>query len=225
MCSHTNYTRIFVHKGTSGSSEGTSGEKTKGSRRGSKVTIAETATDGTSRQGSIDETTNKKKSTGSSSGGGSSSVEKSSEKRLSVKATTEVRSPSPIPEDPVGEEASRQSTSSATSGQEKKVVEGDESRKEETQERHREKCGDTSEKDKSEEQKEDERAEDKDRSQQLENTPGNNGDNAKAESSKLDKENDGEKLNTEAIPESVPIQTTKLRGKSKATGRIMGGWI
>ncbi|RLU15644.1 hypothetical protein DMN91_011398 [Ooceraea biroi] len=155
----------------------------------------------------------------------STSVDKSSEKGLDVKAT-EIRSPSPIPEDPVGEEAGKPSTSSAISGREKKADGKDESKKEDMQEqRGGEESGEASEKDKSEEQKREGRVEDKDRPQQSESTRGNNGDNTETEISKSDKESGEEKSDTGEVPQSVPIQTTKLHGKSKATGRIMGGWI
>lgn len=180
--------------------------------------IAETAPEGDaiSRQGS---TESMKKSLLKST----SSIDKSSEKRLDIKVT-EHRSPSPIPEDPVGEEASKQSTSSAITDQ-KKIDEGDESKQENVQEQQRKRSEDTSKNGKLEEQTNEERVEDKDKSQQSENTQGNNSDNVEAEISELQKENDEGKSKTEEIPESVPIQTTKLRGKSKATGRIMGGWI
>lgn len=208
---HAQILLYVVSKGTSESSQGTSEEKGKTSRS-SKVVIAECATDAVQRQSSIEST---KKSLLKSTS--ACSLDKSSDKGLDIKAT-EIRSPSPIPEDIAGEEASKQSTSSAMSSQERK-----ESKKENMQEQRREEHGEASDKDKSEEHKEEERLKDKDISQQSGSTQGNNSDNAETEILKSDKEND--KVNNEEIPKSVSIQITKLQGKSKATGKIMGGWL
>lgn len=132
----------------------------------------------------------------------------------------EVRSPSPIPEDLIGEEISKQSTSSAMFDQEKKIEE-----KENAQEQHREKDEEAGEKEMLEGQKEEERVKDENKCQQS----GNNSDNNKQEILKTNREIDGEKCTEsdtkEQKPEVAPVQTTKLQGKSKATGRVMEGWI
>lgn len=130
---------------------------------------------------------------------------------LNIKAT-EARSPSPIPEDLIGEEIREQSTSSATFDQEKKVEE-----KENVQEQQRKK---------DEEVKEEETVKDENKRQETESAQGNNSDNTGQKISETDKEIDAESETKETKPEVLPIQAeTKLRGKSKATGRIMGGWI
>lgn len=141
---------------------------------------------------------------------------------LDVKAI-EVRSPSPIPKDLVEEEISKQSTLSAMSDQEKKR------KKENTQEQQRKKDKETSEKKTVEEQKEEKSVKDENKYQKSGNTEGNNSDNTEQETSETNKETDLEKCaesdTKERKPEVAPVQTTKLQGKSKATGQIMGGWI
>jgi len=187
-------------------------------RRSSKVMIAKTSTNVVSRP--VTETFKKSllKSTSSSS----NSVDKPAV--LDVKAT-EIRSPSPIPEDLVGEEISKQSTSSAISDQEK-IVE----KKQKTQRQQQEKDDKASERETLEERKEEETdKKDENKHQQSGNTEGNNSDNTKQKTSETDKEIDTEKYaktDTKKKELEVPsIQTTKLRGKSKATGQVMGGWI
>lgn len=141
---------------------------------------------------------------------------------LDVKAI-EVRSPSPIPEDLIGEEINKQSTSSAMSDQEKK------GKKENTQEQQRRKNEETSEKKTVEEQKEEESVKDENKCQKLGNTEENNSDNTGQETSETNKETNIEKYiesdTKERKTEVASVQTTKLRGKSKATGQIVGGWI
>jgi len=138
---------------------------------------------------------------------------------LIVKA--EVKSPSPIPEDSVGEEISKQSISSATFNQEKKVEET-----ENVQEQQREENEVTSERETLDKQKEEETENDK--RQQSKNVKENNSDNTGQKTMKVDKEIETKKYVESDITEKkleIPVQTTKLQGKSKATGRVIGGWI
>lgn len=165
---------------------------------------------------------------------------------LIVKA--EVKSPSPIPEDSVGEEISKQSISSATFNQEKKVEET-----ENVQEQQREENEVTSERETLDEQKEEEmknvqeqqrknevkseretlneqkkKETENDKRQQSKNVKENNSDNTGQKTMKVDKEIDTKKYVESDITEKkfeIPVQTTKLQGKSKATGRVIGGWI
>ncbi|KAL0116996.1 hypothetical protein PUN28_010099 [Cardiocondyla obscurior] len=180
-------------------------------QRSSKVMIAETSTSVRPRP-TVDSF---KKSLLKSTSSGS--VDKPA--TLDVK-TTEVRSPSPIPEDLIGEETGKQSTSSAMTDQEKKVAE-----KESAQEEGKKEA--VSEKSTSEEKKEKEEI--KDENKDLKSAKGSDND---TEQKTSDKEADAGKSSepdkstaSEQKPEVDPYQTTKLRGKSKATGRIMGGWI
>ncbi|XP_050457755.1 transient receptor potential protein [Cataglyphis hispanica] len=145
------------------------------------------------------------------------SVNKLAERTLDVKVT-EIRSPSPIPEDPVEEEASKQSTSSGTSDQKKKIEEKDKYKKKSVQEQEK-KDGETNEAEKLEEKKEKKKKNEKSESTQKDNSE---------KTAETNEEND-EKKNIESdarepVVASIPT-TTQLRGKSKATGRIMGGWI
>lgn len=140
---------------------------------------------------------------------------------LDVKAT-EVQSS--IPEDLVGEEINEQSTSLVVSDQEKKVEE-----RENTQEEQPKKNGNASEKETLKEQKEEKRVEDENKCQQSGNAEGDNSDNVERGISEINQEIDEEKCaksdTKERKSEIEPVQTTKLRGKSKATGRILGGWL
>ncbi|XP_012062424.1 PREDICTED: transient receptor potential protein-like [Atta cephalotes] len=162
---------------------------------------------------------------------------------LIVKA--EVKSPSPIPEDSIEEEISKQSISSATFNQEKKVEEN-------VQEQQREENEVTSERETLDEQKEEEKnvqeqqrknevkseretlneqkekETENDKRQQSKNIKENNSDNTGQKTREVDKEIDTKKYVESDITEKkleIPVQTTKLQGKSKATGRVIGGWI
>lgn len=179
-------------------------------QRSSKVMIAETSTDMIPRPAI--ETF--KKSLLKSASSSSSSIDKPV--ILDIKGI-EVRSPSPIPEDPIGEEISKQS--SAMSDKEKTE------KKENTQEQ---KDGEVSEKKTLEEQKE-EKIKVENKRQQSKSVEKNDSDNTGQMTSETNKE-----INVEKCAESdakerkseVPaVQTTKLQGKSKATGQMMGGWI
>lgn len=151
----------------------------------------------------------------------SSSSVNNSEKTLGLKIT-ENRSPSPIPEDPIEEEVSKQSTSLGTSDQEKKIKEEDNYKKESTQEQKK-KDEETSETEKLEEQRKEKKEKSED--EQSGNTEKNNSEKTAENISETNKGNDKEE-NIDAMKSVVaPIQTTQLRGKSKATGQIMGGWI
>lgn len=122
-------------------------------------------------------------------------------KTFEVKAT-DIRTSSPIPEDPVGEEVGdRQSKSTATSGSQEKAAEDKQRDKDGTH------SGD----------------------QVKTETAGTaKGDAVEKAGTSEEKTEEGRPETSERkteAPEAVPIQTTKLRGKSKATGQIMGGWI
>ncbi|XP_029663485.1 transient receptor potential protein isoform X2 [Formica exsecta] len=151
------------------------------------------------------------------------SINKLAERTLDVKIT-ETRSPSPIPEDPVEEEASKQSTSAGMSDQEKKIEEKSNYKKESLQEQEK-KNEETSEAEKLEEQKKEKREKDEDESG---TTQKNNSKKTAKKTSETNEEN-AKKKNIESDAREPEVETipttTQLRGKSKATGRIMGGWI
>lgn len=151
------------------------------------------------------------------------SINKRAERTLDVKIT-ETRSPSPIPEDPVEEEASKQSTSAGMSDQEKKIEEKSNYKKESLQEQEK-KNEETSEAEKLEEQKKEKREKDEDESG---TTQKNNSEKTAKKTSETNEEN-AKKKNIESDAREPEVETipttTQLRGKSKATGRIMGGWI
>ncbi|XP_018359091.1 PREDICTED: transient receptor potential protein-like [Trachymyrmex cornetzi] len=166
-------------------------------------------------------------------------------KQAGLIAKAEGKSPSPIPEDSTGEEISKQSISSATFNQENILEDSvgqeiskqsissatfnQEKKVEETenvQEQQREENEVTSGRETLDEQKEKETENYK--YQQSKNTEGNNSDNTGQKTSEVDKEIDTEKCVESDITRKkleVPVQTTKLQGKSKATGRVIGGWI
>jgi len=152
----------------------------------------------------------------------SSSVNKPAEKTFDLKIT-EIRSPSPILEDPIEEEVSKQSTSLETFDKEKKIKEKDNYKKGSLQEQK--KNEETSEAEKLEEQ----RKEKKEKSEE-EQSGDIEKNNSKKTAEKISETNKGsdkeENIESDAMKSVVaPIQTTQLRGKSKATGQIMGGWI
>lgn len=186
------------------------------SQTSSKVVISEISTENASSRSTIDTS---KKSLLKSAGSGS--VEKLAEKIL-IKTDSDkpFRPSSPIPEKSVNEETEDQYNSMSMSYQEKKIEtggqEGSSKEKDEgkilKEEREKEKLQDTDTHPRSEDM------EDNAQSHTIE----------KGETSKIIKEKDEEENKssvTEKKPEVVPTQTTKLQGKSKATGRIIGGWI
>ncbi|XP_068987317.1 transient receptor potential protein [Bombus flavifrons] len=138
----------------------------------------------------------------------SGSLEKGGEKAVSI----EVRAPSPIPEDPkegeVGNSpqskgglAKNSTDTKPLSEKEKgdrKNTEDEEKKKREEEEKKKKEMGE--EKKKKEEEKKKDEGEKK-------------------------KESSSEPSKPAAPEDNVPVATTKLRGKSKATGQIMGGWI
>lgn len=154
------------------------------------------------------------------------STNKSTEKTLDIKIT-EVRSPSPIPEDPAGEEDSKQSTSS----QEKKIEEEDKREKEDVTERQIAKREDATEREPKLEEQQKEEAVKIDDQQSGSNTEGNNGDDVVAGKTPPSNEEKCEEKHTDTAKEekskesAVLIAETKLQGKSRATGRVIGGWI
>lgn len=152
----------------------------------------------------------------------SGSVEKLIEKTLDVKIT-EVRSPSPIPEDPAEEEANKQSSG------EKKVKE-DKHGKENTEEQQIEKKGEeTKGQTKLNEQQKEETVKSDDEPPQsgsVEEKKNISDDVAgKAPSSNEEK---CEKKHADSAKKEISeavILETKQQGKSIATGQVIGGWI
>lgn len=189
-------------------------EKGEASRRRSKVMITETST--TSIPRPVTEVL--KKSVLKSTSGGSVDIP-TTDKMLDVK-TTEVRSPSPIPEDPVGEEDKR---SIATPDREKKPEEKNKDGKEEDvkEEDKAKEENKTSERlEKSREQTESKMV-DEDKRQKPESSR-----EATAKGTDSDERKALAVSQKEKVSKSPMIQaTTSERGKSKATGKITGGWI
>ncbi|XP_012217873.1 transient receptor potential protein isoform X2 [Linepithema humile] len=190
-------------------------EDVKAPRRNNKVMIAEASTDIVPRP--VTEMKSVLKATSSGS------VEKLAEKALDIK-TIEVRSPSPIPEDPAGEEDNKQSTSS----QEKKVEKEDKREEGNVEEQETEKKEEATESKLKEQQKEETVKVDDQRQQSSGSTEGNNSDDVAGKTPPSNKENREEKHADSAKKEkseAAPMPETKLRGKSRATGQVIGGWI
>lgn len=137
----------------------------------------------------------------------SGSLEKGGEKTVSI----EVRAPSPIPEDPKEGEVGNSPQGkaglaknptdtkplSAKEEGDRKNTEDEEKKKREEEEKKKKEI---EEKKKKEEEK-------------------------KKDEGGKKKESSSEPSKPAAPEDIVPVATTKLRGKSKATGQIMGGWI
>ncbi|XP_043464170.1 transient receptor potential protein [Leptopilina heterotoma] len=121
----------------------------------------------------------------------------------------EPRTPSPIPEDPREQDSGKPSTSRQMSTMKDETPEEKKKREEEAMKKEDEKDGVKKEEGK-DEKKKDEGKDDK----------------KKEEEKKKDEEKKKEPPKTEVNrPRADDMNTTKLRGKSKATGQIMGGWI
>lgn len=155
----------------------------------------------------------------------SSSADKLAERTHDTQMN-EAKSPSTIPEDSVEKEVSKQSklASAGTTDQEKKDDKTRESKEESVQVQGKS-TGETSGTEKMKEEKEKEgRLKDEDKSERLEKKKSSSDDGDKEENSETKEKNmAGNRAESEERDELVA--TTKLRGKSKATGQIMGGWI
>lgn len=211
---------LYIDTGDSLEAAGKTSEatgKSEAPRRKSKVMITETST--TSIPRPVAEVL--KKSVLKSVSGGSMDIP-TTDKMLDVK-TTEVRSPSPIPEDPVGEEDKR---SIATPDREKKPEEKNKDGKEEDGKEEdkakEDKTKGTSERlEKSKEQTESKMVQDEDKRQKPESSR-----EATAKGTDSDERKASAVSQKEKVSKSPVIQaTTSERGKSKATGKITGGWI
>ncbi|XP_071877482.1 transient receptor potential [Bombus fervidus] len=138
----------------------------------------------------------------------SGSLEKSGEKAVSI----EVRAPSPIPEDPkegeVGNSPRGKAGLAKNPTDTKPLSEKEEGDRKNTEDEEKKKREEEERKKKEMEEEKKKKEEEKKK---------NEGEKKKESSSEPSKP---------AAPEdNVPVATTKLRGKSKATGQIMGGWI
>lgn len=157
----------------------------------------------------------------------SCSVDKLEEKTHDTQIN-EAKSPSTVPEDSVEKEVSKQSklASAGTTDQEKKDDKTRESKEESVQVQGKS-IGETSGTEKMKEEKDKEgRLKDEDKSERLEKKKSSSDDGDKEENSETKEKNmAGNRAESEERDELVTTSTTKLRGKSKATGQIMGGWI
>ncbi|KOX80578.1 Transient receptor potential protein [Melipona quadrifasciata] len=146
----------------------------------------------------------------------SGSMDKVGEKAGGV----EVRAPSPIPEDPREDNVEKSPQGKAAlakkpldvkpSSQEqgdKKAGTDDEEKKEEEEERKKKEEEEKKKKEEEEKKKEEEEKK------------------KKEEEEKKKKESSSGPPKPAPREDNVPVATTQLRGKSKATGQIMGGWI
>ncbi|XP_076686559.1 transient receptor potential isoform X2 [Andrena cerasifolii] len=145
-----------------------------------------------------------------------SSTDKAAEKGPS---TPEVRTPSPIPEDPREDDASKSPLGKAAAAKRdaetKPPPKKDDAKKDDAKKDDAKKGG--------EEKKKPEAGEDEKKKKEEEEKK------KKEEEEKKKKEEEKKKKEPASKPapqeDNVAVATTKLRGKSKATGQIMGGWI
>lgn len=130
--------------------------------------------------------------------------------------TPDIRTPSPIPEDPKEEDK----TTPAKKAEQPKpsLKEEDKSAKEDVEKKKKEE----EEKKKEEEEKKKKEEEEKKKKEEEEKKKKEEEEKKKKEEEKKKKEPKNEPPKNEP---QEPVATTKLRGKSKATGQIMGGWI
>ncbi|KZC10761.1 PREDICTED: transient receptor potential protein [Dufourea novaeangliae] len=164
-----------------------------------------------------------KKSLLKSASGGSMDKDKTVEKVPSTEGKPEVRTPSPIPEDPREDDATKspQGKSSAT----KKPTETSQPKKEgEDKKKGDEKKVEGDDKNVDDEEKKKKEEEEKKKKEEEEKKKKEEEEKKKKEEEKK-KEPGGQAAKPSPQEDNVPVATTKLRGKSKATGQIMGGWI
>ncbi|XP_015596997.1 transient receptor potential protein [Cephus cinctus] len=145
---------------------------------------------------------------------GSTSCDKTGDKTPPLDPkSSEFRAPTPIPEDPREDEAGKPSPAEPPPRKDasvKQISTGEPSKKaDENTEEDKKKKEEEENKKKDEEEKKKKDEVEKKEEQKKENPPGG----AAAP---------GKPTNDQ---ENVPVATTKLRGKSKMTGQIMGGWI
>lgn len=147
----------------------------------------------------------------------------------------QVRTTSPIPEDPREDDAAKSppgKTVNVKAPEAKKVPEIREPPKEGDQKEEEEKKKKEEEEKKKKEEERKKKEEEEKKKKEAEEKK------KKEEEEKKKKEAEEKKKKEEKKPESsdpppkpapqedtAPVATTKLRGKSKATGQIMGGWI
>lgn len=138
----------------------------------------------------------------------SGSLEKGGEKAVSI----EVRAPSPIPEDPkegeVGNSPQGKAGLAKNSTDTKPLPEKEKGDRKNTEDEEKKKREEEEKKKKEMEEEKKKREEEK-----------------KKDEGEKKKESSSEPSKPAAPEDNVPVATTKLRGKSKATGQIMGGWI
>ncbi|XP_076618854.1 transient receptor potential [Colletes latitarsis] len=148
--------------------------------------------------------------------------------------SVEVRAPSPIPEDPREDEAAKSPKGKAAAAKqtsqtskkeedakkptEEKKGDNDEAKKKEEEEKKKKEAEEKKKKEEEKKKKDEEEKKKKEEEKKKQEGGDKKGGDEKKES--------GSQAPKSAPPEdNVPVATTKLRGKSKATGQIMGGWI
>ncbi|PBC26701.1 Transient receptor potential protein [Apis cerana cerana] len=140
----------------------------------------------------------------------------------SAGGTSEMRTPSPIPEDPKEEDK----TTKKAEQPKPSLKEEDKSAKEDVEKKKKE---EEEKKKKEEEEKKKKEEEEKKKKEEEEKKKKEEEKKKKEEEEKKKKEEENKKKEPKNEPPKnepqEPVATTKLRGKSKATGQIMGGWI
>lgn len=140
------------------------------------------------------------------------------DKAAAADGKPEIRAPSPIPEDPREDDVTKSPQAKAALA--KRASETKPAPKKEEDN----KTSDDEEKKKKEEEEKKKKEEEEKKKKEEEEKK-----KKKEEEEKKKKEENKESSSQASKPapqeENVPVATTKLRGKSKATGQIMGGWI
>ncbi|XP_034190948.1 transient receptor potential [Osmia lignaria lignaria] len=152
----------------------------------------------------------------------------SMDKAAAADGKPEIRAPSPIPEDPREDDASKSPQAKAVLAKraserkpapkkEEADKTGEDEEKKKKEEEEKKKKEEEEKKKKEEEEKKKKEEEEKKKKEENKEEEGKKKEENKESSSQASKPAPQE--------ENVLIATTKLRGKSKATGQIMGGWI
>ncbi|XP_043491754.1 transient receptor potential protein [Polistes fuscatus] len=140
------------------------------------------------------------------------SIDKVGDKLSPDGKTPEFRAPTPIPEDPREDDVSKVSAEAQTSASKSNKTDAD---KDKTPQKEPAKDQNVDDAKKKEEEEKKKKKEEEEKKKKEEEEKKKKKEETAKEASKPSKSQD----------ENVPVATTKLRGKSKATGQIMGGWI
>nr|XP_050860313.1 transient receptor potential protein isoform X5 [Vespula vulgaris] len=149
------------------------------------------------------------------------SIDKQGDKLTPDGKPAELRTPTPIPEDPREDDVSKIPAEAETSASKSGKADADKAAQEPAKDQN---VDDAKKKEEEEKKK---KEEDEKKKKEEEEKKKKEEEKKKKEEEKKKKEGTDKEVpkSSKQQEDNVPVATTKLRGKSKATGQIMGGWI